>query len=501
MKTILATAFALAVLQSSQLFAQTTIRANEQKFENETMQNPYLKNRWDNKKTSAPFFEQRIVEGDTVIVSIRTMQVNVNDAASNIVDDAGNEPSIAIDINDTLHIAIGWRQFDNIASNFRQAGWSYSSDGGLTWNMSIIDEGVFRSDPVLDYDLQGNFYYNSLTPYPDWECDVYKSTDGGATWDEGTYAYGGDKQWMAIDRTNGAGSGNIYAIWSADYSACVPGNFTRSTDGNLSYESCDHVEAEPYYGMPAVDADGYLYVVGGGTSSTLTVTRSLNAQIPGATIEWDDPVNVDLDGSLSGWQDINPEGLIGQANIDIDRSGGPGHGNIYVLAPVDPYTGPDDADISFAKSTDGGLTWSDPIWINDDKNDGNTHWFGTMSVAPNGRIDVIWLHTPAGGGGAGCPRPRGAVNTILVTRGISTRSRGIFRRMTLFRFTRRRRKRLKGLRMGNLAMRSAGKINTYKSGTMGRGVVRRMSTEMKRIASTWSSDITRNLFPMCSSVT
>jgi hypothetical protein len=398
MKTILATAIALAVLQSPQLFAQYTIRANEQKFENETMQNPYLKNRWDNKKTSAPFFEQRIVEGDTVIVSIRTMQVNVNDAASNIVDDAGNEPSIAIDINDTLHIAIGWRQFDNIASNFRQAGWSYSSDGGLTWNMSIIDEGVFRSDPVLDYDLQGNFYYNSLTPYPDWECDVYKSTDGGATWDEGTYAYGGDKQWMAIDRTNGAGSGNIYAIWSADYSACVPGNFTRSTDGNVSYESCDHVEAEPYYGMPAVDADGYLYVVGGGTSSTLTVTRSLNAQIPGATIEWDDPVNVDLDGSLSGWQDINPEGLIGQANIDIDRSGGPGHGNIYVLAPVDPYTGPGDADISFAKSTDGGLTWSDPIWINDEKNDGNTHWFGTMSVAPNGRIDVIWLDTRDGGG-------------------------------------------------------------------------------------------------------
>ncbi|MFZ1635934.1 MAG: hypothetical protein WAT43_18765, partial [Chitinophagales bacterium] len=145
MKTILATAIALALVQSTQLFAQTTIRANEQKFENETVQSPYLSNRWDNKKTTAPFFEQRIVERDTVIVSIRTMQVNLNDAASNIVDDAANEPSIAIDINDTLHIAIGWRQFDDIASNFRQAGWSYSNDGGATWNMSIIDEGNFRS--------------------------------------------------------------------------------------------------------------------------------------------------------------------------------------------------------------------------------------------------------------------------------------------------------------------------------------------------------------------
>ena len=139
MKTIFTAAIALVLLQPQQLFAQTTIRANEQKFENETMQRTKQKNRWDNKKTTAPFFEQRIVEGDSIIVSIRTMQVNVNDAASNIVDDAANEPSIAMDINDTLHIAIGWRQFDNIASNFRQAGWSYSADGGLTWNMSLID--------------------------------------------------------------------------------------------------------------------------------------------------------------------------------------------------------------------------------------------------------------------------------------------------------------------------------------------------------------------------
>ncbi len=29
---------------------------------------------------------------------------------------------------------------------------------------------------------------------------------------------------------------------------------------------------------------------------------------------------------------------------------------------------------------------------------GYTHWFGTMSVAPNGRIDVIWLDNREGGG-------------------------------------------------------------------------------------------------------
>jgi hypothetical protein len=227
---------------------------------------------------------------------------------------------------------------------------------------------------------------------------VYKSINGGATWDAGTYAYGGDKQWMAIDRTTGEGSGNIYANWSADYSACMPGNFTRSTDGNLSYESCEHIEAEPYYGMPAIDAEGVLYVVGGGITSTLTVTRSLNAKTPGASIVWEDAVDVDLGGSLGGWGSVNPEGLLGQANIDVDISGGIGDGNIYVLASVVPFSGPDDADVAFAKSIDGGSTWSDPIWINDEQGEGNTHWFGTMSVAPNGRIDAVWLDTRVSGG-------------------------------------------------------------------------------------------------------
>jgi len=34
----------------------------------------------------------------------------------------------------------------------------------------------------------------------------------------GTDAHGGDKQWMTIDRTNGAGSGNIYSWWTSYYS-------------------------------------------------------------------------------------------------------------------------------------------------------------------------------------------------------------------------------------------------------------------------------------------
>ena len=54
----------------------------------------------------------------------------------------------------------------------------------------------------------------------------------------------------------------------------------------------------------------------------------------------------------------------------------------------------DPLDVHFARSTDGGATWSDPVRINDDPTDnGAWQWFGTMSVAPDGRIDVIWNDT------------------------------------------------------------------------------------------------------------
>ena len=47
-----------------------------------------------------------------------------------------------------------------------------------------------------------------------------------------------------------------------------------------------------------------------------------------------------------------------------------------------------------SRSTDGGLTFSAPNKINDDPvNPNKWHWFGTFSVAPNGRLDAVWYDT------------------------------------------------------------------------------------------------------------
>jgi len=323
------------------------------------------------------------------------VQVNVDGSGQNIVGDAGNEPSIAVDRNNPNRMAIGWRQFDTISSDFRQAGNAYTTNGGTTWNDNpIINGGIFRSDPVLSSDAGGTFYYNSLTVAgSDYYCDVYKSSDGGATWDNGTFAQGGDKQWMAIDRTGGMGDGHIYAYWTWLYSICS-GNFTRSTNGGASYESCGDVPSTPYWGTLNVGPAGELYVAGEG----FVVAKSTNAQDAGQTVSWDSSTYVNLGGSIGSGGGPNPGGLLGQAWIATDHSGGATNGNVYLLASVSPSGSPDPMDVRFCRSTDGGSSWSSSVRVNDDAGTGDYQWMGTMSVAPNGRIDAVWLDTRDGPG-------------------------------------------------------------------------------------------------------
>ena len=326
-----------------------------------------------------------------------SVQVNVDSLGRNIVGDAANEPSIAIDPTNPNNMVIGWRQFNNVADNFRQAGYGYTTDGGQTWKFpGVIQPGIFRSDPVLDYDHDGNFYYNSLTVNgSDYTCNVYKSSTGGATWDAGTFAHGGDKQWMTIDKGSGQGKGNVYAFWTSSFSSCLPGFFTRSTNRGGSFEGCTTIPEEPFWGTLAAGPDGELYVCG--TSNFgIMFAKSTTARDSNQAVSWDTTGLVDLDGdevAFAGNNSPNPGGLHGQAWVGVDRSNGPSRGNVYVLCSVQRNSNSDPLDVMFARSTNGGHTWSAPVRVNDDASTTAWQWFGTMSVAPTGRIDAVWLDT------------------------------------------------------------------------------------------------------------
>ncbi len=350
----------------------------------ETPDDPYIHVPRAGRATSPPYR----LDGSTF--SIR--QVNVDDAGQNILGDAANEPSLVIDPTNPERMAIGWRQFDTISNNFRQAGYGFTFDGGENWTFpEPIEAGVFRSDPVLEADTEGNFYYNSLTVTGNaYTCQVFKSEAGSNTWDGGTFAYGGDKQWMAIDRNGGATNGNIYAFWKTGISSCN-GGFTRSLNGGLTYEPCEQLVNNPTRGTLVVSPTGSLYACGGGASGGFVVLKSEDPGVLGQQIAWDVVKQVNMGGDLAIYAGPNPSGMLGQAWIDVDHSGGASHGNVYLLASV--KGGGDPADIMISRSTDGGNTWDAPIRINDDAGTANWQWFGSLSVAPNGRLDVTWFDT------------------------------------------------------------------------------------------------------------
>jgi hypothetical protein len=322
-----------------------------------------------------------------------SIQVNTNAQGNNVLNDAGNEPSMAISPVDPNRIVIGWRQFDNISSNFRQAGRAYSLDGGATWtNPGVFTPGTFRSDPVLACDAQGNFYYNSLQG--NFLTDMFISPDG-VNWSQPIPAGGGDKVWFNIDRTNGIGSDNIYMAWSTAAGCCGSDIFTRSVDGGQTYMTPIGLPTSPVWGTVAIGTDGAVYV-SGVSSSNFRVLKSLNAQDRNINPPSFGPaVTVNLGGPLEAFAGPNPGGLLGQVWVAVDHSGGPNNNNVYVVCSAN-LPGSDPLDVMFARSTDGGTTWSPPVRINSDAASANAwQWFATMSVAPNGRIDVIWNDTRA----------------------------------------------------------------------------------------------------------
>ncbi len=374
----------------SALFAQKGNPTRQQRalMHHEVPDQAFTPNTSENRKTSPAYHKESSLFFMT--------QVNVNENGENILWDAANEPSLAIDPTNPNRMFIGWRQFSDVMSNFRQAGYGYTLDGGNTWTFpGMIDAGVFRSDPVLDADINGNIYYNSLTVDADenYVCNVYRIQDGGTEWGEGIPAQGGDKQWMRIDQTNGQGSGHNYSFWTSYWSSCYPGAFTRSTDWGNSYEDCYEVSGDPSWGTLAIGPEGELYLAGAGYPNDIVVTKSTTASNAGNNVSWDFSSPVDLDGYVTAQVDVNPAGLLGQVWIDTDKSEGPGRGNVYVVASVVRYSNNDPGDVMFSKSVDGGLTWTDAYRINKDLGADQTQWFGTMSVSPDGRIDVVWLDT------------------------------------------------------------------------------------------------------------
>jgi len=324
-----------------------------------------------------------------------SLQVNLDAQGRNVVGDAANEPSISVNPVNRSNMVIGWRQFNSVNSSYREAGLAYSFDKGATWTFpGVLTPGTFRSDPVLDVDSAGNFYYQSLRS--NLSMDVFKSTNGGITWSAPVPAYGGDKNWMVVDRTGGPSDGYVYGTWARNaQSSYYDDILTLSINGAASFQPPMPVDFWPTWGTSAIGPDGTLFMSG------IDGTQYFVDQY---VIAWPIFVSggdgllaaagrrVELGGSMGHSDGPNPSGMLGQANVATDVSTGSTRGNVYLLASVIPEGSTDPQDVHVVTSVDSGRNFSAPVRVNDDAGN-NWQWLAAHAVAPNGRVDAIWFDT------------------------------------------------------------------------------------------------------------
>lgn len=312
------------------------------------------------------------------------------------------EPSICINPNNTDHIA---------AASI--LNWSYTSkDGGLTWTKTGLNSsmGVY-GDPVVRIDHDGIIYYSHLSN-PDnaaYRSEsfldrivVQRSTDHGATWNDGTHpAIRGkkdqDKQWMAIDPRNN----HLFMTWTEfdAYGSENPNDksrilFSKSTDQGLSWTEplaisqfegdCIDDDMTTEGAVPAVGPNGELYV-SWSFNEKIYFDKSFDG---GKTWMNEDIVIAQQPG---GWA-IDIPGINrcnGMPITDVDISGGTNHGTIYVNWS-DQRNGADDTDVWLISSRDKGLTWTNPIRVNDDEA-GKQQFFCWMDIDQrSGNISIVF---------------------------------------------------------------------------------------------------------------
>lgn len=215
------------------------------------------------------------------------------------------EVSIAINPANPLNLAAG--------ANIRY--YYYSTDGGNTWTEGQLSStlGVW-GDPCLIFDMSGNLYFGHLSnPQNGSWIDrivVQKSTDGGMAWNDGVGVglnppKEQDKEWICVDETNSPYYNNLYMSWT--------------------------------------EFDSY------GSSSSNDSSRILFSRSTDAGITWSAPVRISDVGGDCIDSDNTVEGAVPAV--------GP-NGEVYLS-----WSGP--LGIMFDKSSDGGVTFGQDIYVTD----------------------------------------------------------------------------------------------------------------------------------------
>lgn len=261
------------------------------------------------------------------------------------------DPGIAIDKDGRfIMVHIGGGSVPGMASNF-------STDNGLTWSAS------FQIEP-------GNILQHEASTGTD---DVPWSPFYGRSYTTYTNVVS-NRKIQFVHTTNGAVS------WSTPITVsplAISNHYTAWSD------------------MPARTGPyGEIYVIWNNYITTTNVPDSVGfAKSTDGGINWINATNTAFDiNGLPTANTINGMRYFHFPRIDVDRSGGPRNGWIYIVTNERfTATAPDLADVVFHRSTDGGLTWSAGIRVNQDSaGNGKYQLFPAIRVDEASNINIVY---------------------------------------------------------------------------------------------------------------
>ena len=303
-----------------------------------------------------------------------------------------------------VSICINPKNLNQIVAGANIDKYYYSTNAGFNWTSGTLTSTyTVWGDPCVTVDTLGNFYYFHLVNgnYFIDRMGCQKSTNNGVSWSAGTFwQYNPpraeqDKEWAAVDWTNGPRGNWIYVTWTQfdhyqggminDSSRIL---FTRSTNGGLNWldpgtrinqlsGTCVDDDNTMEGAVPCVGPNGEIYVAWAGPLVLNSQFKIFFDKSTDGGITWlnNDIVIAD---QIGGW-DYLVSGIYRCNGLPItccDVSNGPYRGTIYVNW-TEGTSG--DHDVKIAKSTNGGLNWSAPIRVNDDPA-GKEQFFTWMTI-------------------------------------------------------------------------------------------------------------------------
>ena len=285
---------------------------------------------------------------------------------------------------------------------FVSEGIYVSTNGGSNWFGSDTCSGapiiLHGGDPGITIDKNGTFLLTRRGFSPG--LYSHYSTNNGITWSNQKTITNDDLERGTLTSDIHSVSpyyGRSYAVW-VKFAPPFPLNFVFTDDGGVNWSVPAQINnpiQRSAGGDVTMGPNGKVFVCWAGVTSVSPYTEDFVgvASSTNGGSSWQVTENAfdmnGINGLLPQKGNIRVNGL---PNIAIDTTGGPRNGWIYIittqknLAPAGS-----DPDVILNRSTDGGLTWSSGIRVNQDPiNNGKIQYFPAVHVDKTGGLNVIF---------------------------------------------------------------------------------------------------------------